>query len=105
MSFSCKRCGVPLRKKDKFETEDYCGFCSRKFNILSTEEYQHWVLGRPLARTTWISKAVPIDFSETYYDMEKYDILDRMVRAGDVILYPLDEIQNNATEKNNNIIA
>ena len=35
---NCVRCGVPLRKNDKDETKDHCGFCARKLKLTKHEK-------------------------------------------------------------------
>ena len=43
----------------------------------------------------------------TYYSMHisKYDILDRMVRQGDVLLYPIEEIPTDGIQTSNTTLA
>ena len=43
--------------------------------------------------------------SNDYANMTKYDVLDKMVRQGDVVLYPIDELPKYAQLQYNRILA
>ena len=96
---SCIRCGVPL-KNIPSEIGEHCYFCSRKLKL----EYFSTHEAKPF--NNWFDPSAAELLLANNFNMSNYEALkDRMVRAGDVLLYPIDAIPDLAYPTNDTILA